>query len=253
MDIFLLTFVVTAVLNLLGFAWAYKHQSDHSTDGLYSMSFLVVTWLVVWLEQNFSFQALVLTFLVSVWAFRLGIYLFTRIKKTKRDKRFDAMRHRFWPFFGFWWLQIVTVWLVLLPVILFLTQGKVVLSAFFYSGVCVWLLGFGLETVADFQKSKFKSNPINQGQFMQTGVWSWVRYPHYTGEILCWSGIFLSVASSLIGFEWFVVISPLWITFLLVFVSGIPLLEVSQLERYGKLKAFQIYKQSTKKLIPMIW
>lgn len=253
MNTFIFAFVIILILNLAGFAWAYKNQSDHSTDLIYSVSFLVTAWAVLLLEQDFSLPALVIVSAVSIWALRLGSYLFSRIKKIKRDERFDEMRKNFWSFLGFWAIQIVTVWLVLLPVIIFLSKKGVQFSWVFILGLLIWLGGFVLESVADYQKSLFKSNLINKGKFISTGVWSVVRYPNYAGEILCWSGIFIAVSSYLVGFDWLVIVSPLWITFLLVFVSGIPLIENSQAKRYGHLALFRGYKWKTKKLIPGIW
>lgn len=253
MNTFLLAFIIITTLNLAGFAWAYRHQSDHSTDLLYSLSFLVTSWSVLFIEQNFSLPALIIVGAVSVWAIRLGAYLFGRIKKIKRDKRFDTMRQNFWSFLGFWILQILTIWFVLLPVILFLSKKSIQVSELFLIGILVWLTGFILESVADYQKSRFKSDPTNKGLFTNVGVWSVIQYPNYSGEILCWSGIFLSVSCYLIGIEWLTIISPLWMAMLLIFVSGIPLIENSQLKRYGHLDSFQAYKQKTKKLIPGIW
>jgi steroid 5-alpha reductase family enzyme len=163
------------------------------------------------------------------------------------------MRKKFWSFLGFWILQITTVWMVLLPLLFFLSKKNVHINTFFIVGMVIWLGGFGLESVADYQKSRFKSNPNNKSKFISTGLWSVVRYPNYLGEILCWSGIFVSISSSLVGLEWLTIISPVWIAVLLIFVSGIPLLQQSHVARYGHLESFRTYIKKTARLIPFVW
>ena len=121
-----------------------------------------------------------------------------------------------------------------------------------------WNRDFGLsdcliETIADQQKFAFRQNSANDGQFIQTGLWKRVQHPNYLGEILCWIGVFVCAIPSLENWEWLAIISPIWITFLLVFVSGIPLLQKASQKKYGSLKSYQTYQKNTPLLIPFLY
>ncbi|GFN82704.1 hypothetical protein PoB_000921000, partial [Plakobranchus ocellatus] len=117
----------------------------------------------------------------------------------------------------------------------------------------LWGLGFVLEVLADYQKSQFKKDPNNAGKFITSGLWSISRHPNYFGEILMWLGIYISSRSTFQGWEHVGAISPIFVTFLLTRISGIPLLEAAGMKRWGSDPAYLAYKQNTAKLIPFIW
>ena len=113
-------------------------------------------------------------------------------------------------------------------------------------GVLVWLIGFVFEVLGDWQLEQFKKNKENKGKLLTSGLWSVTRHPNYFGESACWWGIFL-IAFTDISDLWLIV-SPLLITGLLLFVSGVPLLE----RKYKARKDFQAYAQVTPKFFPFI-
>lgn len=117
----------------------------------------------------------------------------------------------------------------------------------------MWVFGFLFEVIADHQKSRFKSNPDNAGKFINEGLWSLSRHPNYFGEILMWSGLYLSSTSVLKGWEHISVISPVLLSYLLTRVSGIPLLEKAGMKKWGDQPDYQEYIKNTAKLIPYIW
>lgn len=244
--------IITIFLNLIGFLFGWFKQSDKLTDLIYSLSFFVVA---IYLFRNSSktITALLLTVMICCWALRLGGYLFWRINKMKKDTRFDERRVSFTRLMNFWLLQTGSIIIILIPAIIFYSKPNVELHIIQLVAFVIWLFGFIIESVADFQKSSFKSKPSNKGQFIQTGLWSIVRYPNYTGEILCWIGVFLFCSPVFITGNWIAVISPIWIIILLVFISGIPLLEKSSQKKYGSMSAFKKYVAGTKKLIPGIF
>ncbi|MBN1275630.1 DUF1295 domain-containing protein [Candidatus Woesearchaeota archaeon] len=231
------TFLFAVGFNILMFLPAYFFQTDKLTDLSYSLTFVAIA-LYLFIAEPFSTGRLLLVLMVFLWAARLGGFLFIRIRKQKKDDRFDSMRGSFFRFLGFWLLQGVTVWVVLLPVTLF--EGP-----FHPIGVGVWLLGLLIESVADQQKYAFKQDPKNKGLFIRSGLWSYSRHPNYFGEILCWVGVYLAAGVWVYG-----LLSPLYITCLLLFVSGIPLLERKADEKWGRLEAYQDYKRSTSLLVP---
>jgi steroid 5-alpha reductase family enzyme len=108
-----------------------------------------------------------------------------------------------------------------------------------------------VEAAADAQKSAFKANDANRGRFITTGLWRYSRHPNYFGEILVWWGLFVYAVPFLHGAAFAVVVGPVFITLLLLFVSGIPLLERSADEKYGDDPAYRDYKRRTSILVPL--
>ena len=123
------------------------------------------------------------------------------------------------------------------------------LSPIFMVGATMSLVGLVLETMADHQKHRFKKK--HPHQFMKSGLWQRVRHPNYAGEILFWLGVACSALSSPFGYMGLV--SPLWISFLLIQVSGIPLLQEKWSQKYGRQPAFQAYLARSWNLIPFVY
>ena len=117
------------------------------------------------------------------------------------------------------------------------------------AGIVVWLIGMTIEIVADRQKSAFRNNPANDGKFINVGLWAWSRHPNYFGEILLWTGMAIVAVPVLQGWQWATLISPLFVTFLLVKVSGIPLLEQKADKRWGGQVDYEEYKRRTPILV----
>ena len=117
-------------------------------------------------------------------------------------------------------------------------------------GMIVWLTGLTIETIADSQKFKFKNDPKNKGSWIDTGIWKYSRHPNYFGEISCWWGIFIYSLSFQNGLSWLTIIGPVFITLLIMFVSGIPTLEKKYKERYKDNTDYQKYKNETNLLVP---
>ncbi|XP_076465227.1 uncharacterized protein LOC143297000 [Babylonia areolata] len=192
--------------------------------------------------------------MVMAWAIRLGTYLFSRILHEGMDRRFNNVRDKPGVFFVYWTIQGLWVLCTLLPTLL-LNQKKRdrPLRKQDYVGWGLWGLGFVLEVVADYQKSRFRADPSNAGQFIQHGLWSISRHPNYLGEILMWSGLYISAASVLSGWEHVSIISPVFLSYLLIKVSGIPLLEAYGMKKWGATAAYQEYVGNTAKLVPFVW
>lgn len=115
----------------------------------------------------------------------------------------------------------------------------------------MWSIGISIEATADQQKLLFKNSPANKGKWCNAGLWKYSRHPNYFGEIFLWWGIFVASTSVLEGAEWLVVFGPIFLTLLLLFVSGIPLLEESADKRFGSMAEYRIYKNITSPLVPL--
>jgi steroid 5-alpha reductase family enzyme len=246
----LFAFIVSFGIQIVFFAFAAGFKTDKVTDLSYSLSFLVLAIVLMIFEQAFRPVQLLAVAVTSLWAVRLGGYLLVRIIEMGKDDRFDGMRDEPLRFARFWLLQAISVWLISFPVIFVLSLEGTVFTWVSIAGAAVWLFGFIFEAVADAQKYRFKSNPENRGDFISRGLWRYSRHPNYFGEVLCWWGIFLIVAPSLMGAAWLAVLGPAAITALLLFVSGIPMLEKKHDKKYGGNPAYRDYKKTTSLLIP---
>jgi steroid 5-alpha reductase family enzyme len=236
-NIFLLIFFIQVAF----FAFASWFKTDKVTDLSYGLTFVIVA---LWLWYLGTPLALVI--MPILWGLRLAGYLFMRILRTKTDKRFDGIRESFWAFAKFWLLQAVAIFVISLSMIA--ADPAVLSSSYLIWGWLIFALGLIIESVSDQQKFNFKNQPANKGRFITTGLWRYSRHPNYFGEMLVWWGVYLFVLPSLSGWGHLAILSPLFITTLLLFVSGIPTLEKKYPERYGQ--AWLDYKRRTSLLIP---
>ena len=251
MTAIVLSFVIALALNGAFFAVAAARRTDVVTDLSYSLTFALLA-VVLPLTGAREPSQLIASLLVLLWAIRLGGYLFRRILRMKVDHRFDAMRDKPLRFARFWLLQAVAVAVIMLPVSYLLDRsGAPGFGAWAVAGAAVWLGGLLIEAVADAQKSAFRSKDENRGRFIASGLWRYSRHPNYFGEILVWWGLFLYAVPFLEGAAFAVVVGPVFITVLLLFVSGIPLLERSADDKYGNDPAYRDYKRRTSILVPL--
>ena len=252
------TALITIVLQGTFFTFATLFKTDKFTDITYSLNFVLLALALVLFGAGPAphLRQYLLGAVVVVWGLRLGTYLLGRILKIKKDDRFDGMREGFFSFLKFWIFQALVVWLAMLPVTLASSVPATVQPAtngFDIVGLALWLFGFFIETVADHQKFVFKNNPANAGQWIQSGLWRYSRHPNYFGETLVWWGVFVLALPALLAngmstYLWMIpvaLLGPLCITLILLFVSGIPLLEQKADERYGDRADYQEYTRKT--------
>lgn len=203
-------------------------------------------------------RQVVLTVLVGVWAIRLGSFLLLRIMLRRKDARFDRMRESPLRLAAFWALQTAWVWITSLPLIFLHTPRLRAPPVDWIDqvGWVLWAAGFLVEAVADVQRHRFNLARTARGRpFLDAGLWRYSRHPNYFGEILLWSGIWLSAANGLIslapGRAILALASPLITFILLVYVSGIPMAEARDDRANHQLMAYKQYKFTTSVLLPM--
>lgn len=246
----ILTFIIALGINLFMFIPAYLFKTDKLTDISYSITFVVVAIFGL-MQSSLNLAHILLFLMIFIWAFRLGTYLLLRIRKIGKDNRFDNMRESVVKFGSFWVLQGFTVFVVLIPSTYFYNSNFEQLSLLSYSGLLVWISGMLIESMGDYQKTKFINNPTNKGQWVNTGLWRYSRHPNYLGEILVWVGVYLFILPALNTEQALIgLISPIFITTLLLFVSGIPLLEKSANKKWGNDPDYLLYKKNTGILLP---
>jgi steroid 5-alpha reductase family enzyme len=248
-NITLLAFLllISLGINLFMFIPAFIYRTDKLTDLSYSISFIfLILFGLFWYSP--TPQNIILSFMVILWALRLGVFLFIRIRKMEKDKRFDGIRESFLRFIKFWILQGFAVWIILVPSLFFIVG---IGTDFFWFGFFVWLIGLLIESTADFQKYRFNQISSNKGLFINKGLWKYSRHPNYFGEILCWIGVYVFVFPSLNGLERFIaLVSPLTIIILLIFITGLPPLEKYADKKWGELAQYKEYKRRTQILVP---
>lgn len=239
---------IAVVANLLSFMIAYCYQSDKLTDITFSLTFILIISVGL-IKVDATMPHLIIAGLILLWALRLGFFLLRRVHTLGKDERFDDMRPSLRRFLGFWTMQALTCFVVSLPALILFNDHDATLSPAFIMGVTVAAVGLILETMADHQKHRFKNKHPNK--FMQTGLWRRVRHPNYMGEILFWLGVACSALPFDAGFMG--LLSPLWISILLIRFSGIPLLREKWQKKYGSQPAFQAYLARSWNLIPYVY
>lgn len=230
-----------------------NNRTEKYYDLTGSLTYLTTVILSLILSTGkITVRQIILSSFVGIWSARLGWFLYTRIHNSGGvDSRFEEIKKDNFRFWMAWTLQGTWVFICLLPV-LQVSQHPVdrKLDTLDYVGIGLWVSGFLFEVIADYQKSQFKANPDNKNKFIDSGLWSISRHPNYFGEIILWLGITLSAFSGTQSY--FVFITPVFVALLLIFVSGIPMLEQKADERYGHDEKYQQYKKSTPTLIPFI-
>lgn len=250
--LFALCVAMAFIIQWIAFIPAFIKQTEKFYDLTGSITYLTVMMSALSLTNSSDTRAFLLVTLISVWAIRLGSFLFKRIRADGSDGRFDHLKPSFPRFFVTWTLQGMWVCFSVAAALAAITsEVKLELGVFALLGLLVWLVGFGIEVIADEQKRQFRQAPENAGKFINVGLWSWSRHPNYFGEIVLWIGIAIIALPVLRGWQFLTLISPIFIIFLLTRISGVPLLEARADKKWGGQADYEAYKANTPVLIPM--
>ena len=220
-----------------------RTEQIYDLTGSFSYVFAIIFVLY---NSSQSIPSLILGAAIIFWAVRLGFFLFFRIKKAGEDKRFKEIKQSPTRFFLAWSLQGMWVSICSLCALTAIaSESGVVENIYFYIGLLIYIVGISIEIIADKQKTKFRSLEKNKDTFITSGLWSKSRHPNYLGEILLWFGISLMSISSLSGFQYITLISPVFSYILIVYVSGVRILEESGREKWGHLDSYKEYIKKT--------
>ena len=249
--VFALCGALAFAVNWLAFIPSALAQTERYYDLTGGITYITVTVVAVLLSGALDLRATLVAAMVMFWSLRLATFLFRRISRDGKDSRFDDIKNRPLRFFMAWTLQGLWVLLTAAAALAVVTGGvREPLGAVGIAGIIVWSIGILIEIVADRQKSNFKGDPANNGKFINVGLWAWSRHPNYFGEIVLWTGMAIIAVPVLQGWQWATLISPVFVTFLLTKVSGIPMLEEKADERWGGQDDYELYKRGTPVLIP---
>ena len=204
-----------------------------------------------------SLRKIIVLLLVFLWAIRLATYVYTRNRGKSEDYRYAAMRER-WKtniilksLLKIYLFQGLVILIVDIPAWFVLISDNIIISSAldFYGitlwlGILIWVIGFLFETIGDWSLYHFLQNPENKGKIMDRGLWKYTQHPNYFGEVTQWWGLFVIALGVPFGFITF--FGPAYITFMIVKVSGVRLLN----KRFEKDNKYTAYKRRTSAFFP---
>jgi len=229
----------------------FKTEKFYDLSG--SLSYIsVISYILYSKTQSFEsgLGEVIISLAIIIWSVRLGTFLFLRIKKAGEDKRFREYKKSWSKFLVAWttsgmWVTICSA----CAMTAIASENIIELNTIFFIGLFMFVFGFSIEIIADYQKTKFRSVASNKDKYISSGLWSKSRHPNYVGEIILWLGISVMSFSNLEGLQYITLISPFFTYWLLVYISGVSILEKSGQEKWGHLKDYQDYIKKTPKLL----
>ena len=239
------------LIHLLIFVPSYYFQTEKFFDLTGTISYVSSVFFIFFKTNtvdSINLGSLALSTFIIIWSLRLGTFLFLRIKKAGKDRRFNEIKKSFSWFFMTFSLSGMWVTICSICALTGIANG-IIFSSTTIIGIIIFTIGFTIEIIADSQKTKFRAMDDNKDKFISIGLWKYSRHPNYLGEIILWLGISLISFSSLEGLQYITLISPIFTYLLLVNVSGINLLEKSGEKKWGHLDSYKSYKENTPRLI----
>ncbi|MEO8538871.1 MAG: DUF1295 domain-containing protein [bacterium] len=244
-----------AVVGLMVLTWLISVALKDASivDIIWGFGFVLVAWVAFFVGDGYEGRRWLVTGLASAWGLRLSIYLYIRNHGKGEDYRYRAMRKRYGPRFPLislvtvFGLQGILMFVISMPLQVAQLSGMPDhLTVLDFAGAAIWLVGFGFESIGDFQLARFKADATNAGKVMNRGLWRYTRHPNYFGDAVLWWGLFVIALA-----RWenaVVVFAPIAMTVLLTRVSGVPLLEASLRRRR---EGYTEYVATTSSFIPM--
>lgn len=244
--------IFAGILFLYMCVWFYisvAKQRNDVADVAWGLGFPLLCWIAFFYGEH-SIRAVIVNIAISLWGVRLARHIYRRNKNKPEDARYAAWRKE-WKhvyirsFLQIFMLQGLFLYLIALPALYINTTLAYPFQIQDFIGIAIWFLGFYFEVTGDAQLSQFVHDPANRGKIMQTGLWRYTRHPNYFGEVTMWWGIYIVALGLPDGM--LTTIGPLTITWLILFVSGVPLLE----KKYEGRPDFEAYKKRTSVFFPL--
>lgn len=227
-----------------------KLKNNGVVDSGWGSGFVLIINFVFFTLNYYSLKNILITILITIWGIRLTWHITRRNYRKPEDYRYQEFRNN-WPkkfqktrfYLQIYLVQALLQYLIIFAAIYGVLQKSSV-TYFNYLGIILWFIGFYFEAYGDYQLKKFKAISSNKGKLMTKGLWSITRHPNYFGDALMWWGIYcLSFVDQT---SLYTIFSPMLMTYLIVFVSGVKLLE----KKYENRLDYQKYKQQTSSFIP---
>ena len=257
-SIILVVMGLSFLIHWIMFIPSYVFQTEKFYDLTGSLTYITILIFVVYIKQLLvhsilDLRSILILSCIIIWTVRLGSFLFWRVLKDGEDKRFRTILPSFSQLFMTWTLSAAWVFIQLIAALVALTSleaAKVPFGIVGYIGLGLWIFGFIFQVVADYQKTRFKSNPKNEGNFINEGLWRISRHPNYFGEIVLWTGIAIMAVPVMSGLQYVSLVSPVFGFLLIYFVSGVRLLENKADKKWGNDFNYQEYKEKTPVFFP---
>jgi steroid 5-alpha reductase family enzyme len=223
---------LATVLGAATLVWvlSLRFRDASIADIGWGLGFVMLAWLYCLLSPTLTQRSWLVAALITLWGTRLSAHIFRRHHGSPEDPRYQTMRashgQAFWwrSLFIVFWLQGAILWFVALPLLIAVRATQpAALTAVDGLGLVLFAAGFGFEAVGDYQLQRFKAEPGNRGKVLDSGLWRYTRHPNYFGDATMWWGMYAVAASTPNG--WLTVLSPFLMTWLLMRVSGVTLLE----------------------------
>lgn len=255
------TLLLSLSINLIFFVIAFIIKTDKFTDITYSLTFIVINFFSLMMNlNNISIVQILVIILLMIWSIRLGTYLLVRIFKIKKDKRFNQMRSSFMKFLFFWLIQALTVYIVSIPTIVFVSiiiTFNNINPQFLMFLLLIPIFFLIYETIADIQKYNYYK--IKPTPFLKSGLYKLSRFPNYFAEICFWTSLCIIELITLFFskefnynylFLLFNMTSPLFLALTIIFVSGVKLLDISNIQKYKDNNEYLNYVKTTSAMVP---
>jgi steroid 5-alpha reductase family enzyme len=244
-------FLLVLLYFSLFFVIAVLKKDNSIVDIGWGLGYVYTANMALYLTNNYNLRSFIITFIVTIWGLRLSYHIFKRNMGKGEDFRYAEWRKNWDNFYltsflRVFMLQGVLLFIISTPIIKIISSPYQGLKIIDFIGLLLWGIGFAFETAADKQLQEFKSLSESEkdGHVLKSGVWKYTRHPNYFGDALVWWG-FYTIALAVSGGLIFV-FSPLIMTFLLRFVSGVPLLE----KHYADNEEYQKYAEKTNIFFP---
>jgi len=250
LNIIALSAVTVLSFMIFMFILAQLLKNNSIVDIGWGIGFILITSVLLLTKESADLKEIVLAAMILIWGIRLALHIFIRARGKGEDFRYAQWRKDWgknavlYAFIKVFLLQGMIMIFIALPIIVEFSSNNDKLNLFSFIGVLIFAFGFLFESIGDFQMYCFKRNPLNKGRIITSGLWKYTRHPNYFGEAVLWWGIGIFTVGSdswLISF-----IGPLILNLLLVFVSGVPMLE----KKYKGNTEWETYEKITPMFIP---
>ncbi|PKL36365.1 steroid 5-alpha reductase [Candidatus Peregrinibacteria bacterium HGW-Peregrinibacteria-1] len=241
--------LIILIYSSLWFIISLIKKRNDIADIAWGIGYILIVLIQLFTLPN-SPREILIFILITIWGLRLSLHIYLRNRDKKEDFRYKKWRQEWGKTFylqsylKIYILQGLLLLTIVSPALIVAQNPQPALSIIDLIGIAIWTIGFLFEAISDFQLAKFLKNPNKQGKVMNKGLWKYSRHPNYFGEVTLWWGIFLIACSSPNGL--YAIIGPTTITLLILFVSGIPMLE----KKYENDEQYQAYAKKTSKFLP---
>ena len=252
MSEYLITAAITVFLFMfMVFVLALFLKDNSIVDIFWGLGFIVLALVSLFPFNSLDIKQILVNLLILVWGLRLTVHIFQRNRGKGEDFRYANWR-RTWKYFvlrsflQIFMLQGFFMLIIAWPVLHINSNTSIGLGMLDVAGVLIFLTGFLFEAIGDYKMVVFKKDPANKGKLITTGLWKYTRHPNYFGEALLWWGIWLMALPVVDGI--YTILSPIVITFLLRYISGVPMLE----KKYEGRADWEAYKKKTPVFMPFL-